>query len=392
MLKIQTPSSRLLREALQTAAKCISNKNAMAILDCILLSQRDGKFYFTTSTNESQLTIPAPFEIVGGKYESPVALLPGGLIAYLQSLPECVVTLTIDGVSLSLEYCTGKESVRSGKVSLTVQTANEFPMMQGIKSDAPLHLTFPTEKFLHVTNLASRFSADDELRMVMNTLAIDVAQDMSECYFVATNGHKLVKVTHTQSEQTGGCPFFLGGTPDTILIHKKYFKGLSAFDKCETIDIESDGNTIRFTSGDIEFLIKALEGRYPNYNSVIPRTNNKTIHFDKKEMLSVLNRVTVFGSEATNLVQFKKDGMFINIKAEDIDFGTHAEDQVLINNAECEDGFAIGFHSRNFADTINAIPGDDICIHLADPSRAAVITDTSANPTTLTLAMPMLLN
>lgn len=409
MLKIQTPSSRALREALQTAAKCISSKNSMAILDCILLSQRDGKFYFTTSTNDSQLTIPAPFNIVGGKYEQALALQPGGLIAYLQSLPECVVTFTIDSTALSLDYCTGSDDkVKTGKVSLTVQSANEFPMMQSVNPDNPLHLVFPTERFLHFTSLAQRFSNDDELRMVMNGLAVDVPEDMSECYFVATNGHKLVKVTYTQSEKTGGSPFYKGGQPCLINIHKKYFKPLSAFEKCETIDIEFDGNTIRFTGtvsgscvagdkgscadGEMELIIKAIEGRYPNYESVIPKSSPYYIHFDKKEMLSVLNRVAVFGPESTNLVQFRKNGMFINIKAEDIDFATHAEDQVLITQSECPDGFAIGFNSKHFADCINAIPGDDICIKLADPSRAAVVTETHDNPTTLTLAMPMLID
>ena len=84
--------------------------------------------------------------------------------------------------------------------------------------------------------------------------------------------------------------------------------------------------------------------------------------------------------------------MFLNVCASDIDFSKKAEDQVLITDSKCNDGFTIGFNYHNLLDTVTAIPDDTIRIQLADPSRAGVLTADTPAPTTLTLLMPVLLD
>jgi len=394
-MQLQSPSSRALSDALQTAAKCIGSKNSISILDNVLLSRRaDGQFLFTAATQDSQLTIPAPLNLLDGKFEAPVALPVNGIISYLSTLPDCVVNLTLgDNHSLTLDYCTGNDDrVKKGKVSLAYLDGNEFPKVSGIDSDNKLHICLPASVILPAIEQAKIFSATDELRLVMNTLCIHVSDDTSECYLVSTDGHSLIKITHTNNPATGGSDFFRGGSPAKMLVHNRFFKTISAFSACESIDILTDGNTIIFSSNDIEFICKAVEGNYPNYNSVIPKNNPFFITVNKKELLNVIKRVSLFGSDATKLVKIQKEGMFLNVSAQDIDFSTYAEDQALIINSECNDGLTIGFHSQKLSNVLNAINTNDVRINLSEPSRPAVITPDDPNPLVMTLAMPMLLN
>lgn len=396
-MKIQAQSSLLLRQALQKSAKCIDGKAAMAILSNVLLTQQDGKFYFISATSDSQLTVPAPFEIIEGDWKKDAVLPINALLSLLSTLPsDCVLTFDLSEVekvnSLKIEYCTTiKGTTKKGSVDMGYEDATDFPRATGLK-DMITHIALPMPYFKTVLSNAGKFVANDELRPVMNCLCIDVAEDLSGINFVASSGHILVRLTHTNDPKTGGSEFFREGKASKILVHSSYFKTLSAFDDCEEIHIQDDANMVLFSADGMEFICKKVDGKYPNYNSVIPRNNPYHIVVDKKELLAVVKRVALFSSESSNLVSLKKDGMFLNIHAEDIDFSTYAEDQVLINDSQCKDGFRIGFKASCLIDTVNAIPSDSIKLELSDPSRAGIITADNPAPMALALLMPMLLN
>ena len=93
-----------------------------------------------------------------------------------------------------------------------------------------------------------------------------------------------------------------------------------------------------------------------------------------------------------NLVEIKKNGMFLTVSARDIDFAVSGEDQVLIANAQCDDNFRIGLKSTAFHTCINSIPLDTIRMRLLDASHAVVITADDPAPKVMTLCMPMILN
>lgn len=135
-----------------------------------------------------------------------------------------------------------------------------------------------------------------------------------------------------------------------------------------------------------------MEGRFPNYNSVIPKSNPFYVVFDKKEMLDILRRVSLFSSNASNLVEIKKNDMFLTVSASDADFAISGEDQVCIADAQCKDNFRIGLNSTLFQTCINSIPSDTIRMQLLDASHAVVITADEPAPKVMTLCMPMMLN
>lgn len=397
-MKIQAQSSLLLRQALQKAAKCIDSKTAIAILSNVLLTQRkdDGKFFFVSATTDSELTIPAPLSIVEGSFKEDVVLPITSLLSLLSTLPaDCVVTMDLSQDkerSMNIEYCTQNgENVKKGNVSLVYFSAETFPRAAQ-PDNASLHISLPMATFSNVLSHAGKFVSDSELRPVMRCLCIDVAEDRSEVIFVASNGHVLIKLIHTNNPDTGGSNFFRSGTPGKILVYSSFFKTFSAFDGEEDIDIEANESMVRFTAGDITFVCKKAEGQYPNYNSVIPRNNPYKVTVDKRELASVVKRVALFSSESSNLIVLKKDGMFLDISAQDLDFNMSANDQVLITDGTCPEGHSIGFKASSLLDVLAPIPSDTVTLHLGDPSRAGVVTANESSPRALTLLMPMILN
>ena len=394
-MKLQAQSSKALHAALNKSAKCIGSKNTIAILDNVLLTRKGEQFFLTSSTTESQLTIPAPLTICNGTYDRDIVLPIKMLSALLGTLPDCVVTFDIpdDSQSFTVEYCTSSEdNVKPGKAQMCLFPGGDFPQMEQPKAEQSSVICLPMSLFHSVVDTADKFAIMDELRPQLSCLCLDVAEDRSEVVFVGTNGQTLVKMTHSNDPAKGGSDFFRGGDPCKTLIHRNYFRTISAFDGSEDITIENDGHTIRFISGDMELICKHMEGRYPNYNAVIPKNNPFYVVFDKKEMLDILRRVSLFSSNASNLVEVKKNGMFLTVSASDADFAVSGEDQVCIADAQCDDNFRIGLKSTSFQTCINSIPSDTIRMQLLDASHAVVITADDPAPKVMTLCMPMILN
>ena len=362
----------------------------------MLLTQRkeDGKFFFVAGTTDSELIIPAPLSIVDGSFKEDVVLPIGNLLSLLSTLPDCVITLDLSQDkerNMNIEYCTQNgENVKKGNISLVYFSAEDFPRAQQ-PNNADIHIALPMATFKNVLAHAGKFVSDSELRPIMKCLCIDVAEDRSDVTFVASDGHRLIKLIHTNNPETGGSDFFREGTPGKILVHNAYFKTLSAFEDCEDIDIEANETMVRFTSGDITFICKKVSGQYPNYNSVIPKNNPYKVVVDKRELANVVKRVALFASESTNMIVLNREGMFLDVAARDLDFNMEANDQVIITDSTFPEGHRIAFKASSLLDSLAPIPSDTICLHLGDPSRAGVITANESSPRALTLLMPMII-
>ena len=139
-------------------------------------------------------------------------------------------------------------------------------------------------------------------------------------------------------------------------------------------------------------IFDAIEGRYPNYASVIPTDNPNIVTIDRKAFISALRRVMPFASESTQLIKLRLEMNNLELNSEDLDFATSAREDVA-----CEYGgvpMSIGFKGSALAEILNNLSSDEVIIELADPSRAGVIrpAEQPENEDVLMLIMPMLLN
>jgi DNA polymerase-3 subunit beta len=137
---------------------------------------------------------------------------------------------------------------------------------------------------------------------------------------------------------------------------------------------------------------RLIEGRYPNYNSVIPQNNPYKAIIDRVSLMNTLRRVSVFSNQGSNLIKLEYSENEIHISAQDIDFSISAEERI-----PCQyqgETMKIGFKSSFLIDILANLSSTDVVMELADPSRAGLILpfETDSEEDTLMLIMPMMLN
>lgn len=391
-MKLQAQSSKALHTALCKASKCIASKNPLAILDNVLLTCKgENNFYFISASSSSQLTIPAPLTLFEGTFEAPVALPIKTFIPFLATLPDCTLSMSFDKDSntIALIYCTDSNgNTKEGKASIPFLDGTEFPMLVEPKGDTT-KLVLPVPFFNEVLAHSANFTSKDELRPQMNCLCMDVLEDRSTLNFVATDGQTLIRTTYSNDPANGGSEFFKGGKPGRLLLPSMFFRTMSVFDGCEVVEIESDTHTLKFTADDIELICKSIDKIYPNYASVIPMGNPFYISFNKKEMLDIIKRVSIFGDKNYNRLMLTKNGMFLDVSAKDVDYSTAADDQVFIIDSQCDEQFRICVNAGRIEDSLNAIDSDNVRMQFSAPDRAILITADDPAPKVLTLCMPM---
>jgi DNA polymerase-3 subunit beta len=160
----------------------------------------------------------------------------------------------------------------------------------------------------------------------------------------------------------------------------------------ENVSIKFDENNAYITMSSYTMTCRFIEGRYPNYNSVIPSNNTNKIIIDRLVFLNALKRVSVFSNPASSLVKLQLSNGQVLVSAQDIDFSTAAEETI-----PCQyDGIAmnIGFKSNFLIEILNNIPSTDVSVELSDPSRAGLIfpVEKDDDEDLLMLLMPMMLN
>ena len=137
---------------------------------------------------------------------------------------------------------------------------------------------------------------------------------------------------------------------------------------------------------------RQVEGRFPNYNGVIPQNNPRKVVVDRQAFIGALKRVSIFSNEASNLIKLHILPNEIQVSAQDLDFSVSAEEKL-----QCQydgDEMSIGFKSSFLVEILKNIDSDEILMELADASRAGIILPlkNKENEDLLMLLMPMLLN
>jgi DNA polymerase III subunit beta len=231
-------------------------------------------------------------------------------------------------------------------------------------------------------------TADDELRPVMNGVFFDIAAD--RLTLVATDAHKLVRYKTKQTSSTivegdEAVSFILPKKPATML------KNILPKESGE-VQINFDKKNAYFKLANYTMICRQVEGRFPNYNAVIPTTNPYKIIIDRATLLNAMKRVSVFANQASNLVKLAFADNTILISAQDIDFSISAEETITCQFTG--EPIKIGFKSSFLIEILGNINASDIVMELSDASRAGLILpfENEKDEEILMLLMPMLLN
>lgn len=368
-------SSTALSSHLQAVSRVINSKNALPILDCSLFELQDGTLSVTASDNDT--TLVTTLEVNESDGDGRFAITARTLLDALKEIPEQPLTFELNLTTLEIVV-----QYQNGKYSLMGQNPVEYPLPAVLGENA-VRVDIDAEVLLNGINRAVFATADDELRPVMNGIYFDITTD--DITMVASDGHKLVRFKTREAKGNERAAFILPKKPASLI------KNLLPKEQ-GNVAIEFDERIARFTLENYSMVCRLIEGRYPNYNSVIPQKSPYRVLADRMQLIGALRRVSIFSSQASSLIKLGLQGGLMVVSAQDIDFSTSAEETLT-----CQyDGvpLSIGFKSTFLIDILNNISSADVVIELADPSRAGVITpaEQEEEEELLMLLMPMMLN
>ncbi|NDV65773.1 DNA polymerase III subunit beta [Bacteroides sp. 224] len=368
-------SSTALFSHLQAVSRVINSKNTLPILDCFLFDLENSRLSITVSDTET--TMVTAVEVSESDTNGRFAVVAKTLLDALKEIPEQPITFEIDLQTLAITV-----KYQNGQYSLMGQNADEYPTPAVLKEDA-VRLEMEASIMLSGINRALFATADDELRPVMNGVYFDITTE--DITMVASDGHKLVRCKTLAAKGSERAAFILPKKPANML------KSLLPKEHGQ-VTIEFDERNAVFTMERYRMVCRLIEGRYPNYNSVIPQNNPHKVTVDRQMLIGALRRVSIFSSQSSSLIKLKMDENLIVVSAQDIDFSTSAEETQVCQYAGTP--MSIGFKSTFLIDILNNISSEEIIIELADPSRAGVILPVTQeeNEDILMLLMPMMLN
>lgn len=371
-----TVSSSALSSKLNMLAKVIGSKNSLPILDCFLFQVANGEMSITASDSDN--VIKSSLALTDHDGEGEFCVPNRVILDALKELPEQPLHFDVDAAGEAIAI---KIVYQNGLYNFTGQSAEEYPRTQSM-NDACTTVSLPTEMLINNISRSLFATANDELRPVMNGIYFDLTADALA--IVASDGHKLVRSKNFTIKSESPSAFNLPKKPASLLKNILSKDGDDAIIKFDDRSAE-----IQFTDGVMR--CRLIDGRYPNYNSVIPNNPNE-VTVDRRGLQSALRRVLPFASESSQLIRFHIESGRFEVSSEDIDFSTSAKEQL-----SCEyngSPISIGFKGSSLMEILGNINSDNIIIQLADPSRAGIIVpaEQPENEDILMLIMPMLLN
>ena len=370
-----TVSSSLLLSRLQLVGKVISSKNTMAILDNFLLQVNGNKLTITASDLETTLT--TSLEIDNQEGDITIALPAKLLMDSLKEFPEQPLCFDINPENLAVVFRT-----ETGNYNFIGQNGNEYPKAPALKEEN-FKCTIDAGVLGAGVNKTAFAAATEDLRPTMTGIFFHF--NNNGVTFVATDAHKLVRLNNSTVKTESEASFILPRKAANMV------KNLVASEKGE-VCVSFDDKNIIFEMPTYHMICRQIEGRFPNYNGVIPQNNPYEIILDRHQFISSIKRIIAFANQGTYLVKLSISTGKMTLSAQDIDFSISAQETI-----PCQfegEPINIGFKAPLLIDILNGISSNEVRLQLADPSRAGIILplENEENEDMLTLLMPMLIN
>jgi len=372
---ILTVSSSALSSHLQTISKVLLSKSTLPALEWFVFDVKDKKISVTASDGENILTTQV--EAVEADSDGVFAIDAHNVLSALKDVSEQPLTISVDPDTSNVTI-----TYQNGMYKMMAQNAEEYPEYPTMGGDLK-QLEFNAAQLSNCLGGVLYAVANDDLRPVMNGVYLDIKAD--SVTFVASDGHKLVRQRVMDAHGDGDSNFILANKSASLLKNM-----LAKAD--EFVTLVYDGRFVVVNSSEYKLTSRLVEGRYPNYNAVIPQNNNLKVIVDRQQLISALRRVSVFSNPATMVVKLELAANQLTLSAENIDFSTSAKETM-----PCQyegDALKIGFKATFLIDILNNIASDEAILELLDASHAGIIlpSEQKENEDLLTILMPMMLN
>lgn len=368
-------SSQVLLKHLQVVSGVLgSGSTALPILENFLFEIADGKL--TVSASDLETTMTTSLEVTS-KEDASIAVPARILLDSLKSFPETPLTFSLNketqGIEISSEY---------GTYRMAGLNADEYPRPARMESAASC--TLPSHLIARGIAKTIFATGNDEMRPVMSGVFFEFHEE--KAIFVATDAHKLVRYTRTDAKCSSPASFIM---PKKPLNQLKNLLGSEDADVC----VEYNDTNARFTWNEVTLVCRLIDGRYPNYEAVIPKDNPNALTINRQAFLNSIRRVSLFSNKTTHQIRLRLAGNELNISAEDPDFANEANERLTCSYKG--DDMSIGFNSRFLMEMLANLDTDEVILEMSQPNRAGILLPSESaieDEQVTMLVMPVMLN
>lgn len=368
-------SKTALLSRLNSVSKMIQAKNSLPILSNFLFEVQNNVIEITAANDEGQ--VKTSVECMSDS-SFKVCIGASMLITGLKSLPEQPIVFNINETTLEISI-----SYQGGKFVLPGFETTTFPSPNKTQfTDQQLSgtLSMPAGQLLSGINHVHNLAADDDLRPTLASVYIDSLADKT--IFVGADGHAL-----------GTCEMNIKSTAPSFMLSKKMCNIIKSILPGVSGDavVKVGSSHAMIVCDQYEIYSRLVEGRYPNYNSVMPKNNDKIVKVETNSLVGAITRVSAFASKSTSLLVLDIALGAITVTATDTDFSTNAEETIPCDSMSAP--IKIGVKYSILLDVLSHIDTERCVISFSGPSTAlTVVPEEQGKPSLTYLVMPMTLN
>jgi DNA polymerase-3 subunit beta len=352
MIVFQSTQDKVLA-ALQSVAGIVERRHTLPVLANVLIRKSAGEVQLTTSDLEIQ--IRTQVDLGGDNAAFSTTVGARKLIDILRTLPSDQL--------VSLESAQNKLILKGGKSKFTLQTlpAEDFPLVQEAPSFGPA-FSVPQKTLKSLLNQVSFSMAVHDIRYYLNGILF-VAEG-TKLSLVATDGHRLA---FASAELDVEVP------KQEVILPRKTVLELQRLlsDKDGAIELQFAANQARFRFEGMEFVTKLVEGKFPDYNRVIPRNHPNIVILGRSALLAALQRAAIMTSEKFKGVRLNLERGSLRVAA------NNADQEEAVDELDIQyDGSAIeiGFNVSYLIDALSNMSQDMIRLELNDGNSSALLT------------------
>jgi len=368
-----TVSQKEFFDALQKVIGVVPPKTTISILTCILLDLRSGKLSLTGTDLEISITTTLD---VNSSEEGSVAIPAKILVEIVRELPDVPLNIFSDAdnkVTIKTE---------KGEYKLSTQPKEDFPQISVEEGE----LSFQMDSGLlgRMAEQTMFAVSADELRPALTGINMELLP--GEIRFVATDGHRLAKITVSNGMIADDV------RRNLIIPTKTLHLLLRNFEDDATVGLQIGEDHIVFTLDRAVVYSKLISGTYPNYERVLPKDNELRLQINRELLISSLRRVSIFSSSLTHQVRLMVAAEEVTVRSEDIEFGAEAKEVIPASfNGEW---LQIGYNSNYLMDVLRHLDGEEVVFELKDATSAAILkpVERREGEEVLMLLMPIRIN
>ncbi len=367
-----TASQSALLGGFMTLSGVIPSKTPLPALSHVLAELRGNEL--SLAATDLEVSMQTTIEVKGS--EDGKALLPARrIIEIIRELPDIPLKITVDkSHRIKIE---GDQ----GSYKLSGEDVEGYPQLPQLKN--PQVFQFDRSKLQRLVGKTLFAVSHDELRPQLTGVLLQVKPGEVCC--VSTDGHRLVRIRSLKVD-------YKGEEQDFIVPAKAMTAVLRNAEGDGPLELSFEGTQLSFAFGKMRLTTRLIEGRYPNYEAVIPQSNENILKLDLDAFRSAVRRVAIFANEVSRQVRLRISQESVEILAEDVEAGGEAQEKI-----PCEykgTPMDIGYNATYVLDVLKHVDTAEVIFELGSPTTAGLVkpSEQEENEDLLMLIMPVRLN